>query len=78
MSESIYPCHQKIIDEKFNFIDQWLPTRYTDSVNIFLKKESKDANYIRKVRMRKINDEKVADALYKVSLVNKLQVEIGT
>lgn len=78
MSESIYPCHQKIIDEKFNFIDQWLPARYTDSVNIFLKKESKDANYIRKVRMRKINDEKVADALYKVSLVNKLQVEIGT
>ncbi|MFY7814286.1 MAG: hypothetical protein ACOVRK_03745 [Chryseobacterium taeanense] len=78
MSESIYPCHQKIIDEKFDFIDQWLPARYTDSVNIFLKKESKDANYIRKVRMRKINDEKVADALYKVSLVNKLQVEIGT
>lgn len=78
MSESIYPCHQKIIDEKFDFIDQWLPARYTDSVNIFLKKESKDANYIRKVRMRKIDDEKVADALYKVSLVNKLQVEIGT
>ncbi|SDI21748.1 hypothetical protein SAMN05421846_10574 [Chryseobacterium taeanense] len=78
MSESIYTCHQKIIDEKFDFIDQWLPARYTDSVNIFLKKESKDANYIRQVRMRKINDEKVTDALYKVSLVNKLQVEIGT
>ncbi|WP_346986066.1 hypothetical protein [Chryseobacterium sp. POE27] len=78
MGKSMYLCHQKIIDEKFDFIDQWLPARYTGSVNIFLKKESKNAAYIRQVRRRKINDEKVADALYKVSLINKLQVEIET
>jgi hypothetical protein len=49
-------------------------TRYTGSVNIILKK-SRDPDYIRKVKTGSYNDEDVIDALYKVSLFNKVQVE---
>ncbi|MCF2218194.1 hypothetical protein H9Q08_02630 [Chryseobacterium sp. PS-8] len=73
MSKLIYP-YQNTINERFDFIDKWLPTRYTGSVNIILKK-SRDPDYIRKVKNRKVNDEDVIDALYKVSLFNKIQVE---
>ncbi len=73
MSKLIYP-YQNSINETFDFINRWLPKRYTGSVNILLKK-SKDPDYIRKVKNRKLQDEAVIDALYKVSLFNKIQVE---
>lgn len=69
------PSHQEKTDEKLDFIKQWLPSRYTASVNIILKEEPKNPAYIRKVRNRKINDIQVIDALYKVSLINKLQTD---
>jgi hypothetical protein len=73
MSKLIYP-YQNSINETFDFIDKWLLTRYTGSVNIILKK-SRDPDYIRKVKTGSYNDEDVIDALYKVSLFNKVQVE---
>lgn len=76
MSKLIYP-YQNTVNERFDFIDKWLPARYTGSVNIILKKQE-DPDYIRKVRNRLINDEAVIDALYKVSLFNKIQVETET
>lgn len=75
MGKSKYPNQQKISDEKFDFIEQWLPARYTTSVNILLRKDPKDAVYIRKVRNRKIKDDNVLDALYKISIFNKIQTE---
>ncbi|WP_123852253.1 MULTISPECIES: hypothetical protein [Chryseobacterium] len=67
--------HQDRAVEKLDFIEQWLPARYTTSVNIILKKEPRDPAYIRKVKKKKINDHQVIDALYKVSLINKFQKE---
>jgi len=67
--------HQDKTGEVLDFIEQWLPARYTTSVNIILKKAPKDPAYIRKVRNKKLNDQIVIDALYKVSLINKLQTE---
>jgi len=66
---------QEKTGEKLDFIEQWLPARYTTSVNIILKNEPKDPAYIRKVRNKKISDPKVTDALYKLSLINKFQTE---
>lgn len=73
MSKSIYPNHKQKSAEKFHFIEQWLPVQYTTSVNLLLKNEPKDPAYIRKVKNRKINDDQVIDALYKLSIFNKLQ-----
>jgi len=73
MSKSIYPNYKEKSDEKFHFIGQWLPVQYTASVNILLKNEPKDPAYIRKVKNRKIHDDQVIDALYKLSIFNKLQ-----
>lgn len=73
MNKSIYPHHKDKSDEKFDFIRQWLPVRYTSSVNILLKNDRKDPSYIRKVKNRKIKDDQVIDALYKISIFNKLQ-----
>jgi len=75
MSTMMNPSHHEKTGEKLDFIEQWLPARYTTSVNIILKKEPKDPAYIRKVRKKKVNDNKVIDALYKVSLINKLQTD---
>lgn len=68
------PKNQKRIDEKLDFIDQWLPARYTSSVNMILKKDKRNPAYIRHVKNAKTNDEKIIDALYKVAQLNKLQV----
>lgn len=68
--------NQKVIDEKYDFIEQWLPARYTSSVNIILKEDQRNPAYIRKVKKEKIYDHKIIDALYKVAQLNKLQVEI--
>ncbi|KIC61256.1 hypothetical protein [Chryseobacterium taiwanense] len=67
--------NQKMIDEKYDFIEQWLPARYTSSVNLILKEDARTPEYIRQVKNEKMYDEKVIDALYKVALLNKLQVE---
>ncbi|MEC3875881.1 hypothetical protein [Chryseobacterium salviniae] len=67
--------HHDKISEKLEFIEQWLPARYTTSVNIILKKQTKDPVYIRKVKNKKISDPEVTDALYKLSLINKFQTE---
>ncbi|MEA1847441.1 MULTISPECIES: hypothetical protein [Chryseobacterium] len=75
MNTLMKPSHQDKTGKKLDFIEQWLPPRYTTSVNIILKKEPKDPAYIRKVRKKKLSDEKVIDALYKVSLINKFQKE---
>lgn len=75
MDKLMYPSHQKTIDDKFEFIEKWLPKRYTSSVNIILKQESRDPAYIRQVKNMRINDSKVVEALYIVSVFNKIQVE---
>jgi len=68
--------NQKTIDEKYDFIERWLPARYTTSVNIILKEDVRQPAYIRKVKKERISDKKILDALYKVAQLNKLQVEI--
>lgn len=73
MSKFETSYHQKMIDEKYNFIEQWLPVQYTSPVNMILKGDMKKPEYIRQVKNRKIYDEKIIDALYKVALFNKLQ-----
>ncbi len=65
----------KMIEEKLDFIEQWLPARYTGSVNIILKEDKKPPRYIWRVKKERIPDEKIIDALYKVAKLNKLQVE---
>lgn len=75
MNTLMNPSHREKNDEKLNFIEQWLPARYTHLVNIILKEAQKDPAYIRKVKKKKINDTKVIDALYKVSQINKLQTD---
>jgi hypothetical protein len=67
--------NQKMIDEKYDFIEQWLPARYTSSVNIILKEDVRKPAYIRRVKKERIHDQKIIDALYKVAQLNKLQVE---
>ncbi len=67
--------NQKAIDEKYDFIERWLPARYTSSVNMILKKHSKDPAYIRQVKRARVYDEKITDALYKVAQLNKLQID---
>lgn len=67
---------QKIINEKYDFIKQWLPVHYTSSVNFILKEDKKKPEYIRQVKNRTIYDERIMDALYKVALFNKLQTGI--
>lgn len=66
--------NQKMINEKYSFIEQWLPVHYTNSVNMILKGDMRSPEYIRQVKNRKIYDEKVVDVLYKVALFNKLQM----
>lgn len=75
MNTLMNPSHHDKTGEKLAFIEQWLPVRYTTSVNTILRKEPRDPAYIRKVRNKKIKDPKVTDALYKVSLINKFQIE---
>lgn len=75
MGQPIHRYLKKKIVDKFDFIDKWLPAHYTTSVNIILKEEAKDPAYIRRVKNRRMIDERVIDALYKVSLLNKIQVE---
>lgn len=75
MGKLSIPKNQKMNGEKFDFIDQWLPARYTSSVNIILKEDKKDPVYIRRVKKTRTDDMKVIDALYKVAQLNKLQVE---
>ncbi|SMP25397.1 hypothetical protein [Chryseobacterium profundimaris] len=75
MNTLMKPSHHDKTVEKLDFIEQWLPARYTNSVNIILKNEPRDPAYIRKVRNKKIIDSKVTDALYKISLINKFQTE---
>ncbi|GEN77973.1 hypothetical protein [Chryseobacterium hagamense] len=75
MGKPIRRYHQKKIDDQFDFIDRWSPAHYTASVNIILKEKAKDPDYIRRVKNRRMIDAPVIDALYKVSLFNKIQVE---
>lgn len=75
MGKPIHQYHHKKAVDKFEFIDKWLPAHYTTSVNIILKEEKKDPAYIRRVKNRRMIDAPVIDALYKVSLINKIQVE---
>lgn len=75
MNTLMKTSHHDKTGEKLDFIEQWLPARYTSLVNIILKKEPRDPVYIRKVRNKKIIDSKVTDALYKISLINKFQTE---
>lgn len=75
MSKLSTPKNQKVSDEKFDFIDQWLPARYTSSVNLILKEDKKDPAYIRRVKKTRTDDKKTIDALYRVAQLNKLQVE---
>lgn len=75
MGKPIRRYHQKKIDDQFDFIDTWLPAHYTASVNIILKGKAKDPDYIRRVKNRRMIDVPVIDALYKVSLFHKIQVE---
>lgn len=75
MSKLATTHNQKMIDEKYDFIERWLPARYTTSVNIILKEDVRKPAYIRKVKKEKIPDPKILDALYKVAQLNKLQVE---
>ncbi|HCR77993.1 MAG TPA: hypothetical protein DIW37_16620 [Chryseobacterium sp.] len=63
------------INERFDFIEQWLPVRYTSSVNLILKKDKKEPSYIRQVKKERIHNKKIINALYKVALLNKLQLE---
>jgi hypothetical protein len=42
----------KTIDEKYDFIERWLPARYTTSVNIILKEDVRKPAYIRKVKKK--------------------------
>lgn len=67
--------NQKMNDEKFDFIDQWLPARYTSSVNMILKDDKKDPAYIRRVKKTRTDDMKIINALYIVAKLNKLQTE---
>jgi len=69
------PNNQEMNDRKFDFIDQWLPARYTSSVNMILKEDKKDPAYIRQVKNTRTDDMKIIDALYIVAQLNKLQVE---
>jgi hypothetical protein len=75
MGKTIRRYHKKKIDDQFDFIDTWLPPHYTASVNLILKEKPKDPEYIRRVKNRRMIDTPVIDALYKVSLFNKIQVE---
>lgn len=75
MSKLETNLNQKMIDEKYDFIERWLPARYTTSVNIILKEDIRKPAYIRKVKKERISDQKILDALYKVALLNKLQIE---
>lgn len=75
MGKPIRRYHKKKIDEQFDFIDTWLPAHYTTSVNIILKEKTRDPEYIRRVKNRRMIDLPVIDALYKVSLLNRIQVE---
>lgn len=67
--------NQKKIEEKYDFIDEWLPSRYTSSVNLILKKKMKKPAYIRQVKRERIHNKTILDALYKVAKFNKLQLE---
>ena len=69
------PHNQRSISEIYDFIEKWLPARYTHSVNLILKGEKKDPAYIRQVKNRKTDDRKITDALYTVAKLNRLQVE---
>lgn len=69
------PSNQRSISEMHDFIEKWLPARYTHSVNLILKDEKKDPAYIRQVKNRKTDDRKITDALYTVAKLNRLQVE---
>ena len=75
MGKTIHRYQKKRNVDKFDFIDQWLPAHYTSSVNLILKENTKDPSYIRRVKNRRMIDAPVIDALYKVSLLNKIQVE---
>ncbi|WBV60208.1 hypothetical protein PFY12_14365 [Chryseobacterium camelliae] len=66
--------NHKMINEKYDFIEQWLPVHYTSSVNMILKGDMRPPEYVRQVKNKKIYDEKIIDALYKVALFNKLQM----
>lgn len=66
---------QKKVAKKYDFIEQWLPTRYTKDVNTLLGKDKKDAAYIRQVKNERINNQKIMKALYTVAKLNKLQLE---
>lgn len=67
--------HRKTMDEKYDFIDRWLPARYTSSVNLILQEKRRPAEYIRRVKKEKIPDKEIMDALYLIAKLNKLQTE---
>lgn len=69
--------NQKMIKEKYDFIDEWLPTRYTKAVNVILKDKKKQKNpaYIRQCKRERIENTSVIKALYAVAQLNKLQKE---
>lgn len=75
MGKPIHRYRQKRTVDKFDFIDEWLPAHYTHSVNLILRDKAKTPEYIRRVKNRRMIDAPVIDALYKVSLFNKIQVE---
>ncbi len=75
MGKPIHRYHNKKIVDKFDFIDKWLPAHYTSSVNLILKENTQNPAYIRRVKNRRMIDPPIIDALYKVSLFNKIQVE---
>ena len=68
-------ANQKTITKKYNFIEQWLPARYTKDVNLILKEHKAEPSYIRQVKKERIHNKKIMDALYAVAKLNKLQLE---
>lgn len=67
--------NQKKIDETYDFIDQWLPVRYTRDVNLVLKKNKKAPDYIRRVKKDRVHNKQIMNALLTVAKFNKLQLE---
>lgn len=67
--------NQKRIDETYDFIDQWLPARYTKDVNLVLKKNKKAPDYIRRVKKDRVHNKQIMNALLAVAKFNKLQLE---
>lgn len=68
-------ANQKHIKKKYDFIQQWLPARYTKDVNVLLKEKKAAPAYIRQVKRERIDNKEIMNALHTVAKFNKLQLE---